>query len=170
MPPHSEDTVWFSEHVQPHEPALRSYLRSKFPSVDADDVLHDSYIKLLAAKQRGRIASTRAYLFSIARNTAITLFNRTRIYSPTALADLPEENLQTRDSDRAGRERLEVVARAIGALPERCGQVVELAILGRLSNAEIATRLGMSEPTVRVHLARGVKKCAEFLRETGETT
>jgi DNA-directed RNA polymerase specialized sigma24 family protein len=74
----AERARWFTEEVNPHEAALRGYLHSAFPSLDVDDVVQESYLKLLRARAAGRIASTKSYLFSIARNTALTVFQRRR--------------------------------------------------------------------------------------------
>lgn len=57
-------------------PSCAGYLRNHFPSMDVDDVVQESYLKLLNAKIAGATASTKAYIFSIARNTTITLYRR----------------------------------------------------------------------------------------------
>lgn len=44
----AEQARWFSEHVQPHEPALRAYLSMRFPSLpDHDDLVQETYARLL---------------------------------------------------------------------------------------------------------------------------
>lgn len=172
MQPQTDEARWFSEKVQPHEPALRGYLRSHFPSIDTDDVVQDSYLKLIRSGAAGRIASTKAYLFSIARNTALTLFKRGRLFSPTPVNELPPslvlvDGTAAEEAART-RERFELMAVALAELPPRCRDVMRFAVLHGLSNAEIASRLGLSENTVRVHLARGIKKSADFLRSQKE--
>jgi RNA polymerase sigma factor (sigma-70 family) len=172
MPPPHDQSKWFAEEVLPHEPALRGYLRNRFPALDADDVVQDAYFKLFRSGARGRLASTKAYLFSIARNTALTLFQRRRIFSDIPVSDLPpslvmDEGSSADEAARA-RERFELMIAALSSLPPRCRDVMRLAVLHGLANAEIAARLGLAENTVRVHLARGIKKSADFLRERGE--
>ncbi len=166
--PRSKAAEWFAAEVQQHEPALRGYLRARFPSLDADEVVQESYLKLLRARAAGGIASTKAYLFSIARNTALTLFRRRRIYADTPLNELPAWRVVADAPDAAetcaGRERHALIAAAIASLPDRCQEVMVLAVLRGCGNAEIAAVLGLSEHTVRVHLARGIRKCADYLR------
>lgn len=168
----SEQTRWLANELKPHEVALRGYLLNSFPSVDADDVIQESYVKLLKARALGRIASVKAYLFSTARNTALTLFKRERLYSDTPVSDLPAWRVMDHAPDPAAvadaHQRLKIMGRALDRLPARCRDVMRLAVLGGLSNAEIARELNLAENTVRVHLARGIKKCADYLREQGE--
>src|ERR1700757_4932138 len=77
-----EQFRWFSDEVHPHETALRVYLRRKFPAMhDVDDVLQESYVKILQAPPVGKIASTKAYLFAVARNAAIKVLRKRRIIS-----------------------------------------------------------------------------------------
>ena len=66
------------------------------------------------------------------------------------------------------RHRLDLAVAALDQLPRRCREICTLAALERLSPPEIAARLGLAESTVYVQLARGVKKCARYLREKGE--
>ena len=171
-PPNTEQARWFAEEVLPHEPALRGYLRSQFPAIDDDDVVQESYLKLLKAEKTGRILSIKSYLFSIARNTARTLFRRRRIYSDTPVNELRgpavlHEGCTPSDTTDS-RQRLELVITAIDALPSRCREIIELTLLDGLSSAEVAVRLGLAESTVRVQLARGIRKCGDYLRAEGE--
>jgi RNA polymerase sigma-70 factor (ECF subfamily) len=166
--PQSGETAWFSEKLRPHEPALRGYLRSRFPSLDADDVLQESYLKLLRAGARTPIACTRAYLFAIARNTALTLFRRARLFSPTPINELPNSLVLEDAADAAAitqrHQQLDLVAAAIAGLPGRCRAIVTLAVVDGLTHNEIAARLGLAPATVRVQVARGVRRIAEHLR------
>ena len=73
MPPlDSELGRWFATHVHPHKPMLRAWLRSRFRTeTDLDDVLQKSYPRLLCARERGEVASPKAFLFAIARNLTL---------------------------------------------------------------------------------------------------
>ena len=78
MPP-TDQAQWFSEQVQPHEPALRAYLSKRFPALpDHDDLVQETYIRTLRAHAGGRVTHARAFLFTAARNAAIDLFRRRR--------------------------------------------------------------------------------------------
>lgn len=170
MPPHTDQARWFAEEVQPHEAALRGYLRRQFPSIEADDVVQESYLKLWRAG--ARVESAKAYFFTIARNTALTLFRRSRFMADVALCDLPEWLVTDPAADAAvateTQQRLELAAAALDQLPPRCREICVLAALEQRTPAEIAAQLGLAESTVYVQLARGVKQCARYLRKREE--
>jgi len=45
---------WFVDEVQPHEPELRAYLRTSFPSLaDIDDLVQETYARLVQARNAG---------------------------------------------------------------------------------------------------------------------
>jgi hypothetical protein len=70
--PDSEFTRWFSEEVQPHEAALRTWLWMRFPGLqDVDDVVQEACTRLLRARETGSIACPRSFLFATARNLAL---------------------------------------------------------------------------------------------------
>ena len=53
---------WFTQEVQPHEPALRACLRQHFPSLsDIDDLVQESYARLIRARLAGTVAEARSY-------------------------------------------------------------------------------------------------------------
>ena len=63
--PKSENTRWFAEEVQPHEPSLRSYLRAVFPSFpDIDDLVQESYARLIRARETGTVGRSLVPLFT----------------------------------------------------------------------------------------------------------
>ena len=67
--PDSELGQWLATHVQPHEPVLRAWLRSRFRTEDdLDALVPESSLGLLRARERGEVTSPKAFLFTVARN------------------------------------------------------------------------------------------------------
>lgn len=163
---------WFAKEVQPHEPALRAYLRARFPAIgDHDDLVQETYTRLLRAREAGRLTYARAFLFTAARNVAIDVFRRRRS-TPLQSLSHEEEILPLEESigvvDRLERQqRLQVLNDAMEALPERCRQVIMLRHLDGLSYKEIAAQLRISPETVKVHIVRGVRACLGHFRANG---
>lgn len=171
----SEHARWFAEEVHPHESSLRSYLRGLFPSLpDVDDLVQDSYARLLRAREVGRIQYVKAFLFATARNIAIDRFRRRKIVAIESVADLAA--LPVID-DRPGvvdtistQEELELLTEAVRTLPARCRQVFTLRLLYGLSQKEIAARLQLSPHTVKAQLAKGMRRCADYFEAKGATS
>lgn len=163
---------WFADEVRPHEPALRAYLRQHFPSLsDIDDLVQETYARLVRARLAGKVAETRPYLFATARNAACDIFRRRQVVSISSLAEI--ERLPVVDDRPATGEALaraqeiEILRDAIAALPSRCRQVFTLCKLYGLSHREVAAQLGISEHTVNAQIAIGVVRCRDYLRARG---
>jgi RNA polymerase sigma factor (sigma-70 family) len=169
--PEADQARWFAEEVQPHESAVRSYLSRRFPGLtDVDDVLQDSYVRILRAHRSGTIVSARNYLFSVARNAALAVF-RYRGGREIAVNDLDDSPLYSSDAEVyreiGAAEEVRLAAEAMDRLPRRCREIIMLRILEGLTHREIAERLGLSEPTVRVQVMRGMRRCTELLKRRG---
>lgn len=171
MPP-TEQARWFAEEVHPHEPALRAYLQARFPTLsDHDDLVQETYTRLLRAKDTGGVRYPKAFLFTAARNAAFDLFRRRRAHPTEPVNDHTElVVLDTRPSAADALDQrydLEVLAEAVRSLPDRCRQVIMLRYLDGLAYKEIADQLGISPETVKVHMAKGMRRCAAFFAARG---
>lgn len=173
-PPDSELARWFAEEVQPHEPALRAWLRSRFPTLaDTDDLVQESYTRLLRVRETGSVACARAFLFITARNLALNHLRHLRYESP---ADLPESDTSGVLDESAAipesvarAEDLQLLIQAIQSLPDRCRQVLTLRKIYGLSQRETADRLGIAEHTVEAQGATRARLMA-LLRPVGGTS
>lgn len=163
---------WFLEQVQPHEPALRAYLSKRFPALqDHDDLVQETYVRTMRARERGTIACAKAFLFTTARNAAIDLIRRRRLWQHESNSDSSEIPLLD-ETPGIGEtieheQRMEILIEAMLMLPERCRQVMMLRHLDGLSYKEIALRLEISPETVKVHMVKGVKCCVQHFRQCG---
>lgn len=173
MPPQdTEQSRWFSLEVQPHEPALRAYLQSRFPLLrDADDIIQETYRRLLREKDAGRIRHTRAFMFTAARNAALDFFRRrhhgqSEPITHSSAADVVEEAPHAAEV-LSHQQELEILAAAVQTLPTRCRHVIMLRYLKGASYKEIAALLEISPETVKTHMAKGVKLCADYFEARG---
>lgn len=168
----SEQARWFAEEVQPHETSLRAYLRGMFPSLpDIDDLVQESYARLIRAKEVGRISYVKAFLFTTARHVALDIFRRKKVVSFEQVDDMSAlsaiEDAPNAAEATTKQEELELLASAVRGLPDRCRRVLTLRLLYGLSHKEIAADLHISEHTVKAQLAKGMRRCGEFFESRG---
>lgn len=159
----------------PHESSLRSYLRGVFPSLpDIDDLVQESYARLIRAREKGSISHTKALLFTTARNAALDIFRRRKVVLIEGVSDLTKFAVIEDRPDAAEavnrQQELALLAEAVRSLPERCRQVLTLRLLYGLPHKEIATRLGISDQTVKAQLAKGTRRCADYFEQRGIST
>ena len=175
MPPQDPETSrWFAAEVAPHEGSLRAYLHRQFPRhPDIDDLIQETYARLLQAREHGPLRAPKAFLFSTARNAAFDFFRRRKVVAIDGIAEI--ESLPVLE-DRPGvpetvchDQELQLLAEAIQALPARCRQVITLRKIHGLSHAAIAAQLGIAENTVNAQVALGVLRLRDHLRARGVT-
>jgi RNA polymerase sigma-70 factor (ECF subfamily) len=163
----AEQVRWFAEEVLPHERDLRAYVRRYSREAEVDDVVQESFLRLLRARETGTIANARAYLFRTARNAVCSVFRRPKLFSDSGLTEADRLGVVYEQASVAEQvslaDDIRLLLDAIDALPPRCREIYIFRKLQGLSQKEIAARLGLSEQTVQVQVARGARKCADFL-------
>ena len=169
--PRSDSTQWFTAELAPHEPALRAYLHGLASPADVDDLVQETYARLLRARERGPIHSPRGLLFATARNAARDLFRR-RATAP--IFPIAESEVSRVFDSAPGvaetvsrRQETDLLAAAIAELPPRCREILVLRKFENLSHREIAGRLGIAEHTVEAQLTKALHRCGEFFARHG---
>lgn len=167
-----DQTRWFLEEVHPHEPKIRAWLQARFPQLgDIDDIVQETYLRVLRAKDSRKLDHPKAYLFATARNTAVDRFRRSQVVMFEPLADVTDPSVladrtdATQSIDRD--HELDILAAAIRALPDRCRQIIVLRKHHGLSHREIAERLGISPHTVNAQITVAMMKCRAYFRDCG---
>lgn len=169
-----EQARWFAEEVHPHEGSLRAYLRYKFPAhPDIDDLVQETYARILQAREEGGVRSPKSFLFSTARNAALDFFRRRKVVAIDGLAEIEclsvlEDGPGVAESVARDQE-LQLLAQAIRALPPRCRHVLTLRKIYNFSHRDIACKLGISEHTVNAQIAIGVLRLRDYLVARGVT-
>lgn len=139
---------------------------------DAEDVLQESYVKVISGRARYSGRSTfRTWLFGIIRLTALESTRRARSHRERGerLATELEVDVPTADPDVAGLERDEqarALRAALGKLPDRQQEVLHLVFYQDMTIREAAQIMEVSIGSARVHYDRGKKKLRAMLEET----
>lgn len=163
---------WFKDEVQVHETILRAHLRRKFPHLpDVDDIVQESYLRVLRARLSGKLRSAKGFLFTTARNAALDLFRHRSVVPMEPLTEKTASSVYSEGASAAEsaslNQELEILTAALSDLPDRCRQILVLRRIHGLSHKQIAEQLSISEHTVEKQVGIGLKKCVEFMQRRG---
>ena len=163
---------WFLNQIFRHRAALHRYLR-RFTSgaEDIEDLVQETYVRVYALPDYHAVNSSKALLFRIAHNLAVERARRQKSQATDSMADL--ELLSVYSSEAApeeqidARRRFESFCAAVDRLPPLCRRVFVLRKVYKLSHTEISEVLGVSHSTIEKHVAKGLVRCRDYLRELG---
>jgi len=145
-----------------HNGWLKSWLRARLGNAaDASDLAHDTFLRVMTARNQGPIREARSYLSAIARALLIDKVRRRAIEQAylQALALRPEP------VDVSPQTRLSIIEMlvAVDALLDELGprtRDIFLAVqLEGLTYAAVAERFDVSVTTVKNHLIRAMTRC-----------
>jgi RNA polymerase sigma-70 factor (ECF subfamily) len=144
----------------------------KFPQLgDPDDLIQESYFRILKARAAGRLEMSKAYFFTVARNLGYDHCRRRQTVRIDAVGDLRDLSVMAPEASAADSAAddndLSILSAAISALPERCREVVTLRRLSGLTHRQIGARLGISEKTSMAHMNQAMSKLREYLTQHG---
>lgn len=163
---------WFVNQVFQHRAALHRYLgKLTSGAPDIEDLVQETYVRMYALPDFHLVESPKALLFRIAHNLAVERARRHKAQATDTVGDLEtltvfsEEAPPEEQTD--ARRRFESFCAAVERLPPICRRVFVLRKVHKLSHAEISEVLGVSESTIEKHVAKGLVRCRDYLRELG---
>jgi RNA polymerase sigma factor (sigma-70 family) len=163
-----ERRAWFRLRILPLEPVLRSYVRRILPdNSDVDDIVHDTFVKIIGLSTWRDVATPTAFVKTVARNLVHDLFRHRSVVPIYNVADLEATNavdeLANPELTNSGRDELRFLAHLVENLPPQCQKVFTLRKVHGFSNDAIAKQLGLSVSTVEKHLVKALRLCSEGL-------
>jgi RNA polymerase sigma-70 factor, ECF subfamily len=140
-----------------------------------EEVVQDVFLKIWQTREELYIkGSFKAYLFQSVHNHSLNVLRqqKTRKESVNFVTNektwqFISDNYKIDDNliDKIFSDETEaIIEQIIKDLPEQCRKVFSMSRLESLNNGEIATRLGLSENTVKTHIYRALQKIAAALK------
>ncbi|MEK6302706.1 MAG: RNA polymerase sigma factor [Acidobacteriota bacterium] len=137
---------------------------------EAENILQTAYLKVLDGKARFQGKSSfKTWLFSVIRLTAID-HRRRELLGRLRLVRHEETQVRVGSSfeDAVYRSELQTMfQQAIGALPRRQQEVLQLVFYHDLSLAEAAEIMGVGLGSARTHYDRGKKQLRQSMAGSG---
>lgn len=151
----------FRKDILPLKDKLfRLALRITFDRAEAEDIVQETMIRVWNKRNEwNELDSVEAYCLTVARNLAIDRSEK----KDSQTMELTIEAEQTPDAsspyDRlVNKERLKLVHRLVGELPEKQRLIMQLRDVEGKSYKEIAAALRLTEEQVKVNLFRARQK------------
>ena len=140
-------------------------MRRGVPAVDADELVHDAFVKVEQYEQAHRAESKEALLVTAAVNLSIDRARKKR-RSPFAEHDNIESIAQLEVQQIVEeRARLAHAARGLDQLPERTRRILLKRRLENLPFAEIARSEDMSVAAVEKQVARATLQLMKWMEQ-----
>jgi RNA polymerase sigma-70 factor (ECF subfamily) len=163
---------WFLNQIYRHRAALHRYLkRFTYGAEDVEDLIQETYVRLYALADYRAVDSPKALLFRIAHNLAVERARSKKTQATDSMADLEQLGVYSKevpaDEQLDSGRRFESFCAAVDRLPPLCRRVFVLRKVFKLSHAEISEVLGVSRSTIEKHVAKGLVRCRDHLRELG---
>ena len=144
-----------------HYRPLHAHVCGKLPQrSDADDIVQETWLRVLRAATRGMLVNGRAYVYRVAHNLIVDHY-RQRQRLPATVAE--DDVLANVSDPRPGPQQRYLLIEqwrqldaVVAALPPRSREVLMLARVEAMSLADIARQLGITRQTAHGHLLRAL--------------
>jgi RNA polymerase sigma factor (sigma-70 family) len=160
--------AWFRREILPLEAELRGYIRRLTRDGAAtEDLLHDTFARIIAAESWREIDSPAGFAIRTARNVVYDGLRRQQVVSIEFVADVGAMGLVDEQADPeqtlVARDELRRLRAIVEGLPTQQRRVFTLRKVYGMSPQAIADKLGLSVSTVEKHLVKAVRECAHAL-------
>jgi len=164
----TDDSTSITEAFLKHETFLKRFISRFLPRPqDVEDIVQETYLKAYSAEKKHAIHQPKAFLFQVARNTALKQLTKksNQITGYIEEIDAPEiisDELSVEDHVMA-REKLGFFCQSALEMSPRCRRVFLMAKVYGFSYKEISARLGISASAVEKHVAKGLQICSAYM-------
>lgn len=136
---------------------------------DADDIVQETFVRLMQVVEPGAIRCTKSFLFATARNLVIDA-QRRKVRNPIddriTLDDVnPIDEASCVENNVSVRQEIELLCRAVEKLPPQRQRAFVLFKFYNQSYKEIADDMGLTVKTVENHIGQGLRDCVRFTEE-----
>ena len=152
---------------------IERLVRSIVPTVEVEDIVQETYVRMCQVENKDAIREPRAYMFRTARNLALDHVKRAESRLASNYVDeLPEQDfLVSPDDDPtysqvASDEEFVLFCEAVRSLPKQSRRAFILKKVYGYSLKEIMAEMNLGQPTVETHIVNATKKCVQFMRRT----
>lgn len=145
-----------------HHRWLRGWLRHRLGNeFDADDLTHDTFLRVLVSLRDYSAHEPRALLTRIAKGLVIDHWRREEVERAylAALAQMQVPLAPSAEERLVTIETLMQIDALLAAMPSRTREVFLLAQLDGLTLQQIASQTGMATITVRRHIHKALLGC-----------
>ena len=153
--------ILYDRHHRPLYAYVRSLLKDEALS---EDVVHETFLRLLEARPGRPVASVRSFLFAMARNRTLDLIRRSAVQESAQPRIAARAAAPVPDDPALGQAALA----ALGRLPLDQRETVSLKVFGRLTFAQIADVLSIPTGTAASRYRYALEKLAQELSVEGD--
>lgn len=151
-----------------HRGWLLGWLRRKTGcSEQAADLVQDTFLRVMTARDVASLREPRAYLTTVAKGLVVNWYQRQALERAylDALATLPEPLAPSPEQRLLVLEALHEIDAMLDTLPRRVRQVFLLSQIEGLKYDEIAQRFGVSLATVKRDMKQAFFRCLAVMDE-----
>jgi RNA polymerase sigma factor (sigma-70 family) len=171
-PPHqsTDSSATVSEAFVKHQTFLKRFL-TRFLSrpQDIEDVVQDTFLKAYTAEKSRKINSPKAFLFRVARNTALTALTKKSQQIISYIENYDSEDIINDEvlveEQAMARQRLGLFCQSALEMPPQCRRVFLMAKVYGMSYKEISAQLGISVSAIEKHVAKGLDVCNNYMKK-----
>lgn len=160
--------ISFRNDILPLKDKLfRLALRITFDRAEAEDIVQETMIRVWNKRNKWtQFGSVEAYCLTVARNLAIDRSELKDAQTVELSPEMEQTDTTSNPYERlASKERMALIHRLIGRLPEKQRTAMQLRDIEGKSYKEIALLLDMTEEQVKVNLFRARQKVKQQFLE-----
>lgn len=164
----SKESPILKAYLSCRDGLVRSIMKMCARQDDVDDILQETFLRVLNANEKSRIKSPQDYLFVVSRNLVI---EKLSLRSREIVMEINDAMVGIDDisADRElhHKQKLGVLNEVLQSLPEKKRRAILLRKFYGLSHNEIAKKMNVSVSSVEKYIAGGIKQCKRVMSSKG---